>query len=245
MVKTLRWLQGQYKRAFKLIYKLRWEMALIGTITLITQGFIVFLMRSLDPVVISDAALRHGLEMVLEPKEIKYDYSKIPLYECWWLYYFLVNGALNVLAIVMGFIPFYFVSSIFLVQNSLHSAIMIGAIRMVGHPLWKIIVYGYLPHGLFEIPANFISQMVGMYDCYNLTVNLGIKMARHRKKRLEQKGKVVNSEINDWASKKIKTTSKELFWDSIRVYGLIVLPLLAIASPIEAYVTPWLIQNIK
>lgn len=70
-------------------------------------------------------------------------------------------------------------------------------------------------------------------------------MARHRKKRLEQKGKVISSEINDWASKEIKTTSKELFWDSIRVYGLIVLPLLAIASPIEAYVTPWLIQNIK
>ena len=74
---------------------------------------------------------------------------------------------------------------------------------------------GLVPHGIFEVPALLLSLAAGLCLCRNI----------NRYIRCNEKGMM-----------------KPLLLDLLRVVGLLVVPLLALAAVMEAYVTPLAMQ---
>ena len=80
---------------------------------------------------------------------------------------------------------------------------------------WLLLLAGLVPHGIFEIPALLLSLAAGLCLCRNI----------NRYIRCNEKGMM-----------------KPLLLDLLRVVGLLVVPLLALAAVMEAYVTPLAMQ---
>ena len=74
---------------------------------------------------------------------------------------------------------------------------------------------GILPHGIFELPALVISLACGIYLC---------------------------SRINQYVRKNTRGMMAPTLKNIVRVLTLTVLPLLAVAAAVEAYVTPAVMQ---
>ena len=121
------------------------------------------------------------------------------------------------MGVVLGFIPFLFLVLFVLLLN----AGLIGAVLSVNAvasniPIWKVIVFGILPHGIFELPALFISIAISIFICLFITKKL---LGKEKRKF----GKT--------------------FLNILLNVVIIVIPLLLIAGLIEGFVTP-LIMNI-
>ena len=115
---------------------------------------------------------------------------------------------------VYGFIPFIFLPALSLGLN----ALMLGffGAYYLHHDLPLIqYIMGILPHGIFELPALVVAVAVGLYLCRCITDFL-----RHK-----TRGIVLPAISN-----------------GSRVLLMITIPLLAVASVIEAYVTPFIMN---
>ncbi len=112
--------------------------------------------------------------------------------------------------VLYGFIPFIFLPALSLGLNSLLLGLF--AAYYIHHDL-SVVQYfaGILPHGIFELPAVIIAIALGLYMCRQIT-----EFLRHK-----TKGIVLPA---------IGHVSRTLLF--------VVAPLLAVASLIEAYVTP-------
>ena len=80
-----------------------------------------------------------------------------------------------------------------------------------------LLAAGLIPHGIFELPAIFISLAMGFKTCHLMTLRIT--------------GKINNLDM--------KAHSINL----VRIFVWIVLPLLIIAAIVEAHITP-IIMNI-
>lgn len=87
--------------------------------------------------------------------------------------------------------------------------------QLLGIQAWPLFIYGVLPHGIFEIPALMIGSAVVLY--------MGVAIVT------PQTGKSMGEVI------------LELLADWVKIYVGLVLPMLAIAAVIEAYITPVLL----
>lgn len=116
--------------------------------------------------------------------------------------------------VLYGFIPFIFLPALSLGLNSLLLGMF--AAYYIHHDL-SVVQYfaGILPHGIFELPAIIIAIALGLYLCRQITDFL-----RHK-----TKGIVLPA---------IGNVSRTLLF--------VVAPLLAVASLIEAYVTPMILS---
>lgn len=133
------------------------------------------------------------------------------------------NGSFNVLAlfannlramvlgILYGFIPFLYLPALALGVN----AAILGMLASLIDGQWLLLAAGILPHGIFELPALFLSLAAGLCLCKN---------------------------INAYIRKNEKGIMKPLLLNILRVTVLLVLPLLVIAAVMETYVTPALMQ---
>lgn len=89
---------------------------------------------------------------------------------------------------------------------------LFGAFELLGIPPWPLFLAGVLPHGIFELPALMIGSAAVMYiGAALVTPQTGKSM-----------GEVIIDILADWAKISIG----------------VVIPLLAVAAAIEAYVTP-------
>ena len=126
---------------------------------------------------------------------------------------FANNMRATLIAIMMGFVPFLFLQTSFVLISN---AVMVGAATeyslSMGIGLTTYIT-ALLPHGIFELPAVFYSVGLSIYLCISLSK------------------KLMGKELN------FKTVTINV----LRAYVLIAIPLLAIAAVIEAYLTPLLI----
>lgn len=81
---------------------------------------------------------------------------------------FLNNLRACLTSVLLGFIPFFFISAIAVIVN----AGLIGAILSVyavnSFSILRLIVFGLLPHGIFELPALFISFASGISLCLTM-----------------------------------------------------------------------------
>ena len=121
------------------------------------------------------------------------------------------------LMVVLGFVPFVFLPAFTLLGNA---TVLSVAFALYGHftdvPVWQMIVAGILPHGIFELPAMFIAGAMGIYLCTTLC-----------KKIIHPRRKIY--------------FGRELLC-LLRVFVLIEIPLLIIASLVESFITPMLLN---
>ena len=124
---------------------------------------------------------------------------------------FANNLRAMVLGILYGFIPFLYLPALALGVN----AAILGMLASLIDGQWLLLAAGILPHGIFELPALFLSLAAGLCLCKN---------------------------INVYIRKNEKGVMKPLLLNILRVVVLLVLPLLVIAAVMETYVTPALMQ---
>lgn len=123
---------------------------------------------------------------------------------------FANNLRAMVLGVLYGFIPFLYLPALALGVN----AAILGMLASLIDGQW-LLAAGILPHGIFELPALFLSLAAGLCLCKN---------------------------INVYIRKNEKGVMKPLLLNILRVVALLVLPLLVIAAVMETYVTPALMQ---
>lgn len=120
------------------------------------------------------------------------------------------NVRATLFTVAYGFIPFIFLPALSLGTN----ALLLGAFAAYyvnqGKPL-LLYLAGIVPHGIFELPAIVLAIAMGIYLC-----------------RL----------INYYIKQNPKNVMLPLMKDLLRVFVLRLIPLLVLASVIEAYVTP-------
>ena len=124
---------------------------------------------------------------------------------------FTNNLRAMVLGVLYGFIPFLYLPALALGVN----AAILGMLASLIDGQWLLLAAGILPHGIFELPALFLSLAAGLCLCKN---------------------------INAYIRKNEKGIMKPLLLNILRVTVLLVLPLLVIAAVMETYVTPALMQ---
>ena len=90
--------------------------------------------------------------------------------------------------------------------------------QLLGIQAWPIFLAGVVPHGVFEIPALMIGCAVVLY--------MGVSIVTPQTGR--SMGEVILELLADWT----------------KIFIGLVVPLLAIAAMIEAYITPALLQNV-
>lgn len=95
---------------------------------------------------------------------------------------------------------------------------LFGLFQLLGIQPWPIFLAGVVPHGVFEIPALMIGSAVVLY--------MGVAIVT------PQTGKSMGEVI------------LELFADWAKIFIGLVVPLLAVAAVIEAYITPTLLHNV-
>lgn len=123
---------------------------------------------------------------------------------------FTNNLRAMLLGVLYGFIPFLYLPALALGVN----AAILGMLASLIDGQW-LLAAGILPHGIFELPALFLSLAAGLCLCKN---------------------------INVYIRKNEKGVMKPLLLNILRVVVLLVLPLLVIAAVMETYVTPALMQ---
>lgn len=119
------------------------------------------------------------------------------------------------MSILLGFIPFLFLSFWTLTSNALIVGIVGGVYQLSGYGVLAFLV-GIIPHGLLEIPAFILGVSLGIDLCLKL-IKLIFK----------------------------KTTIKminETIKNSLRIYFIWMVPLFLLAAIIETYMTPVLFQ---
>lgn len=132
-----------------------------------------------------------------------------------WSNLFLNNVFASAQAVGMGIFPLIFLPIFVLLSNSIVTGAVLGlSMAEAGMDPVKGILFGILPHGVFELPGLFLSIALGFYLCRYMTGAL------FRRKR--------------------DMTLLEVLNAVAKVYVLGVLPLMTIASVIEIYVTPML-----
>lgn len=121
----------------------------------------------------------------------------------------------NLRAMVMT-VLYGFIPFLYLPALSLGlNAAIIGMLASLMDGQWLLLAAGLVPHGIFEIPALLLSLSSGLCLCKNID----------RYIRRNEKGMM-----------------KPLLLELFRVMGLLVVPLLALAAVMEAYVTPLAMQ---
>lgn len=130
---------------------------------------------------------------------------------------FLNNVFASALSIGLGLVPFLFLPAFSILSNTM----LIGAVLGIGTasgivPVVKMVAVGLMPHGVFELPALFLSMAMGLYLCRLLTLKI-LGKAREEK---------ILENLNALA----------------KIFVLTVLPLLAAAAAIECFVTPNLMR---
>ena len=95
---------------------------------------------------------------------------------------------------------------------------LFGLFQLLGIQPWPIFLAGVVPHGVFEIPALMIGSAVVLY--------MGVAIVTPQTGK--SMGEVILELLADWA----------------KIFIGLVVPLLAVAAMIEAYITPTLLQNV-
>jgi stage II sporulation protein M len=121
------------------------------------------------------------------------------------------NLQASVLGILIGLIPFLFLPILGIFSNAAVLGLVFASYQTAAIPLWKIIVFGILPHGVFELTAVFICYGMGLCICWNLTKKI---IGQRKRENL-----------------------KELLQNCLRTTLLYIVPLLVAAALIETYLT--------
>ena len=130
---------------------------------------------------------------------------------------FLNNARVCAMSIVIGLVPFLFLPAGILATNSALMGAMCSLYDSMGVSVGKMIVIGILPHGIFELPAMFLSMGMGVGLCLALCK------------------RITEPEPN-------RGTVVPMIKNAAISFILVVIPLLIVAAAMEAFVTGRLIE---
>lgn len=130
---------------------------------------------------------------------------------------FFHNAQSAGISAIYGMVPFVFLPVLSLVMNGAVIGGVLAVLRIGSAvSIVRTVVFGLLPHGIFELPAILLAMAMGIYLCKNIT---GLILKK------------------PWADR-FEVSLEHM----ARVYCTVILPLLFVAGLIEAYVTPVLMQ---
>ena len=137
-----------------------------------------------------------------------------------WYDIFIHNSRANLFAMLSGLIPFLFIPVIIMILNAVITGFALGAFALVYQlSILTSFLSGIAPHGVLECAVNILGFALGITLCRQMIS--GIK------------------------NKNIKTTIPCCIKNSLRVYILVILPVLLIAGIVESTITPLVIDLIK
>ncbi len=128
---------------------------------------------------------------------------------------FVNNTRVALLAFVLGMIPL-FIPYAFVVINAAIIGLVAMIVAFAGESVLRVLALGILPHGITEISAILLGAA------------MGLSLNRHIWQKMQ--------------GKETDVTLKALFFVGLKMFLVVVVPLLAISAVIEAYVTPLLLQ---
>ena len=131
---------------------------------------------------------------------------------------FLNNAIATGFAIFLGFIPIVILPYGVVVLNGLTVGFIVRLVSEEGLSVFKIMIFGLLPHGLTELPAFFLATGISSY----ISVTI----------------------LKRWLIKKEPTqfpTIKTLGLMVGKTYVMVILPLLLMSAWVEAFITPRLL----
>ena len=131
---------------------------------------------------------------------------------------FLNNLRACAVAVLLGLIPFLFVTALTLIANAAVMGAVGAMYGMTGRSVAVMYLAGILPHGIFELPAILLSISMGLYICYCLVK------------------RICEGRYN-------RGIVKKALANSLRTFLCLIVPLLAVAALIETYVTPILLTH--
>lgn len=129
---------------------------------------------------------------------------------------FINNLQASVLGVLVGLVPFLFLPLLGIFTNAAVLSLGLSGIA-TSLPMWKVILLGILPHGIFELTGVFLCYAMGISICWNLTK------------------KIVGQRKHEYL--------RDLLQNCFRVTVLIVLPLLIVAALVETYITVQLVST--
>ena len=131
---------------------------------------------------------------------------------------FLNNTRAVAFIFLVGLFSFGVLGILFYMVNIGLIGGLFAAFQLLGMKPWPMFLAGVVPHGIFEIPALMIGSAAVLYMGASIvTPQLGKSM-----------GEVILELFADWA----------------KIFLGVVVPLLAIAAVIEAYITPGLLLSV-
>ena len=132
---------------------------------------------------------------------------------------FLHNARATGLSALYGLVPFCYLPMLSLTLNGVIIGGVLAVVQATGAAnVLLMVLLGLLPHGIFELPAILLGMSLGIVICRHIS------------------GSILRK---PWA-----IPLEDLLGHLLRVYLLVILPLLAIAAVIETYITPILLQLI-
>lgn len=127
------------------------------------------------------------------------------------------NLRASLMAAVMGIVPFLFLPIWVLAVNAAVIGALLGMYSAFGGSVFRIVMLGLVPHGIFEIPAILLGVSMGLYLCSSLN------------KAIRKKPDAPRLE--------------EILPQLARQTVCVLLPLLILAACIETYLTPLLLRG--
>ena len=131
---------------------------------------------------------------------------------------FLNNTRAMIAILAAGLVSFSVLGVLFYMMNIGLLGGVFAILELLGVSPWPIFLAGVLPHGILEIPALMIGSAAVLY--------LGVAIVT------PQVGKSMGEAI------------LELLADWTKIFVGLVVPMLAVAALIEAYVTPGILLNV-
>lgn len=128
---------------------------------------------------------------------------------------FVQNFRATALMTLLGFVPFLFIPVLPILSNGVFLGATTASLAARGVSVWRMLLLGVLPHGIFELPALALGAAAGICICNNLV------------RSIMKSGEAY--------------PAKELALGIFKVYLCYILPLLVLAALTETYVSTRLI----
>lgn len=130
----------------------------------------------------------------------------------------LNNLRAGTLFLLLGFVPFLFIPAFGICINGIQIGLVSSVTIIEGKSLFKVLIFGILPHGIFEIPAILLANTLGLY--------ISIQILK---------------KIMDFDKEKIPFL--ETVKKTAAAWAVVVIPLIIVGALIEAFLTPILINT--
>lgn len=127
------------------------------------------------------------------------------------------NLLASFISILTGVIPFFFLPVFSLLLNAGMIGVVFGAMPITNSSV-LFLMMGLVPHGIFEITALLLSLTLGVYLCKEMCLRV--------------------------ISKKREISNTQMIFHIVRIYLLVIVPLMIIAGFIETYITPLLMNAV-